>query len=185
MPRYVAFLRAINVGGHVVTMDRLRTLFEEMGFADVATFIASGNVIFTTDETDTAALETRIAAHLQNALGYPVATFLRTDAQVKAIAECECFPQAERETAQGLNVTLLASPLPPDAAESLNRFTTDVDRFHAHGTELYWLCKVKISESTVFQTPFWKDFGKQYPLEGTMRTINTFVRLAKKYPPAG
>ena len=42
--RYAAFLRAINVGGHVVKMDQLRRLFESLGFSDVETFIASGNV---------------------------------------------------------------------------------------------------------------------------------------------
>jgi hypothetical protein len=51
--RYVAFLRAINVGGHVVKMDRLRTLFEGLGFANVSTFIASGNVVFDSTATDT------------------------------------------------------------------------------------------------------------------------------------
>ena len=43
--RYAAFLRAINVGGHIVKMDRLRTLFEAAGFRGVETFIASGNVV--------------------------------------------------------------------------------------------------------------------------------------------
>ncbi len=46
MPRYVAFLRAVNVGGRIVKMDELRRLFAGAGFADVETFIASGNVIF-------------------------------------------------------------------------------------------------------------------------------------------
>ena len=46
MPRHIAFLRAINVGGHTVTMDRLRQLFTGLGLKDVETFIASGNVIF-------------------------------------------------------------------------------------------------------------------------------------------
>ena len=46
MPRLVAFLRAINVGGHTVTMAHLRGLFEDLGFTNVETFIASGNVIF-------------------------------------------------------------------------------------------------------------------------------------------
>lgn len=182
MPRYIAFLRAINVGGRTITMERLRSLFEAMKFADVATFIASGNVIFTTEESDTVALEARIAAHLQDALGYPVATFLRTDAQVRAIAEYACFPQADREDAASLNITLLAEPLPAAAVDILNGFTTELDRFHVHGTEIYWLCSVKISESTVFQSRFWKEFARQYPLEGTMRTRNTLVRLAKKYP---
>ena len=47
MPRYVAFLRAINVGGHIVKMDQLRKLFTQLGLTDVETFIASGNVLFT------------------------------------------------------------------------------------------------------------------------------------------
>ena len=52
MPRFVAFLRAINVGGHVVTMDQLRAAFQELGFDDVETFIASGNVIFSSPAKD-------------------------------------------------------------------------------------------------------------------------------------
>ncbi|HXV86130.1 MAG TPA: DUF1697 domain-containing protein [Gemmatimonadales bacterium] len=70
MKAYVAFLRAINVGGHVVTMDRLRHLFGELGLDGVATFIASGNVVFRTGARNTAALERRIAPHLEDALGY-------------------------------------------------------------------------------------------------------------------
>ena len=49
MTRYIAFLRAINVGGHVVKMDALRRLFESLGFSNVETFIASGNVLFETN----------------------------------------------------------------------------------------------------------------------------------------
>ena len=86
MPRYIAFLRAINVGGHTVKMDRLREIFESLGFANVETFIASGNVVFETTALDTAALETRIAAALQAALGYEVATFIRTEAELARIA---------------------------------------------------------------------------------------------------
>jgi len=58
MTRYVAFLRAINVGGHNVKMDALRALFESMKLASVETFIASGNVIFETNRRDPAALPT-------------------------------------------------------------------------------------------------------------------------------
>ncbi|HLA07538.1 MAG TPA: DUF1697 domain-containing protein [Anaerolineales bacterium] len=57
MNKYVAFLRAINVGGHPITMDRLCEFFEELGFSNVETFIASGNVIFETKEKNTASLE--------------------------------------------------------------------------------------------------------------------------------
>ena len=53
MPRYIAFLRALNVGGHTVKMDHLRSLFEALGFGGVESFIASGNIIFDTPSTDT------------------------------------------------------------------------------------------------------------------------------------
>jgi uncharacterized protein (DUF1697 family) len=69
--RYVAFLRAINVGGHIVKMDQLRKLFEGLRLANVETFIASGNVIFDCGAEDAQKLERRIEAHLQKSLGYP------------------------------------------------------------------------------------------------------------------
>jgi uncharacterized protein (DUF1697 family) len=72
MPRYVAFLRAINVGGHIVKMDALRRHFASLGFDDVETFIASGNVIFQSRSTAAAALERRIEACLEERLGYEV-----------------------------------------------------------------------------------------------------------------
>ena len=78
MAKYIAFLRAINVGGRTIKMDHLRTLFAQMGFADVATFIASGNVIFDSPETDTVVLERTIEDGLQDMLGYRVDTFIRT-----------------------------------------------------------------------------------------------------------
>ncbi|MBK6427791.1 MAG: DUF1697 domain-containing protein [Blastocatellia bacterium] len=49
MSRYIAFLRAVNVGGRIVKMKAaLRSIFEELGYQQVSTFIASGNVIFET-----------------------------------------------------------------------------------------------------------------------------------------
>ena len=50
MPQYVAFLRAINVGGHIVKVQDLRRIFESCAFAGVETFIASGNVVFESSE---------------------------------------------------------------------------------------------------------------------------------------
>jgi uncharacterized protein (DUF1697 family) len=90
--RSIAFLRAINVGGHTVKMDRLRTLFAELGLANVATYIASGNVIFETPKTSTGKLEVQIEQHLQQALGHEVITFVRTVPEVAAIVGYAPFP---------------------------------------------------------------------------------------------
>ena len=64
MPRYIAFLRAINVGGHNVKMTQLRTLFEELECSNVETFIASGNVIFNSPSTNVQQIERQIERHL-------------------------------------------------------------------------------------------------------------------------
>src|SRR5207249_2963529 len=86
MPKYVALLRAINVGGHTVKMDYLRTLFEAIGLSNVETFIASGNVIFDSGSKDTRALERKIEKHLQETLGYEVKTFVRGVAELAVVA---------------------------------------------------------------------------------------------------
>ena len=85
MPRYAAFLRAINVGGRVVKMEALRRFFESLDFANVETVIASGNVLFDASSKSEKALEKKIQDHLHTKLGYEVATFVRSPAEMDAI----------------------------------------------------------------------------------------------------
>lgn len=181
MPRIIAFLRAINVGGHTVKMDTLRGLFEDMGFAGVATFIASGNVIFETAETDAAALERRIETYLRAALGYDVATFLRTDAEVAAIAAYQPFPPAEMAAAQAFNVGFLAEAPDAGAVAKVLAFATDIDAFHVHGREIYWACRTRQSDSTFSNAVLERSLRRP----STWRNLNTVQRLAAKYPSAG
>ena len=68
MPRTFAFLRAINVGGHTVTMARLTGLFEELGLERVETFLASGNVVFDGAKSGETGLRKRIEGHLAKAV---------------------------------------------------------------------------------------------------------------------
>ena len=91
MSQYVAFLRAINVGGHVVKMDRLREIFQATGFTDVETFIASGNVLFDSGSRKVPALESKIELSLKKVLGYDVATFIRSPAELVAVLEHRPF----------------------------------------------------------------------------------------------
>ena len=95
MQRSIALLRAINVGGHTVKMDQLRTLFAALGYANVTTYIASGNVIFETPPTSTEALEAQIERHLRDALGYEVITFIRTAEELATIADYAPFPPSD------------------------------------------------------------------------------------------
>ena len=109
MPRYIAFLRAINVGGHIVKMNPLKGLFESLGFSRVETFIASGNVIFETNNKTPAKLEQEIESALLKTLGYEVHTFLRTDSEVADIAQYKPFRDSELKSVGALYVGFLAA----------------------------------------------------------------------------
>ena len=179
MPRYVAFLRAINVGGsHVVKMDTLRARFEGLGFSRVETFIASGNVIFETRSKDAAGLERRIEAMLEMSLGYEVATFIRTLNEVASIARAEPFPAAALAKAGSFNVGLLKGPLPGASHRRLAQLKTDVDDFRASGSELFWLCIGGQGGSKVSNVVF----ERTLKIKATFRGMRTMERLAARYP---
>jgi uncharacterized protein (DUF1697 family) len=177
MPRLIAFLRAINVGGHNVTMAELRGVFETLGLKAVETFIASGNVIFESRSANSAALERKIESQLLRSLGYEVKTFLRTVPEVAAIARYQPFEESKRKSAAALNVAFLANPVEADAGKALLALKTEVDEFHVQGREVFWLCKVKQSDSKFSNTRF----EKIVQARATWRNVNTVVRLAAKY----
>src|SRR2546422_219512 len=176
-PRLFAFLRAINVGGHTLTMDELRGLFRTLGFKGVQTFIASGNVIFETPSADTKALEQKIESHLRKSLGYEVKTFIRTESELAAIARYRPFDEAQVRSAKAFNVAFLAGPVKAEAKKSLMALKTEIDDFHVHGREAYWLCKKKQSESMFFNVGFERILGVRV----TVRGMNTVVRLLARY----
>jgi uncharacterized protein (DUF1697 family) len=180
MLRLIAFLRAINVGGHNVTMTELRGVFETLGFKEVETFIASGNVIFSSRSKDIGALERKIESQLLRSLGYEVKVFLRTVPEVAAIARYKPFKEPQLSSATALNVAFLADPLSVDAEKSLMALKTEIDDFYVHGREVYWLCKKKQSDSKFSNARF----EKMLKTRATWRNINTAVRLAAKYVPS-
>jgi uncharacterized protein (DUF1697 family) len=177
MHRYFAFLRAINVGGHTVTMETLRRLCESFGLSNVETFIASGNLIFQTDNPDPAALELKIASGLQRDLGYEVTTFIRSDAELAGIAAYQAFAQSERNTAEAFNIAFLSGSLDDTARKKLMSLTSTIDRFVPHGREIYWLCRKKQSESTFSNAVLEKTLG----VRSTLRGGNTIQKMVARY----
>lgn len=175
-PRLFAFLRAINVGGHTVTMDKLRRIFEGLRLEDVETFIASGNVMFTSPGTSLPALERKIATRLEESLGYEVVTFLRTAPEVIAIATYKPFPEARIRGAGAFCVGFLLQPLDAAGKKSLTTLESAIDHFKTHGREVYWLCDKRQGESKFSNTVFEKTTGARV----TFRGANTVAKLAAK-----
>ena len=158
-------------------MSRLATLFEELGFDDVATFIASGNVIFSAKAQDARRMEARIANHLESSLAYEVDTFVRTAAEVAAIGKFVEFDDLVRE-AGALNVGFFHERLPPATARKLASVRTDVDQFRVIGREYYWYSRVGVAKSEVWKLPAVKALKLS---ASTVRNMNTIRRLVAKH----
>lgn len=176
MPRLFAFLRAINVGGHTVAMPKLREIFEDLGLADVETFIASGNVIFTSPSKSLGTLERKIETGLQKSLGYEVKTFIRTAPELMGIAAYAAFPEVRVRSAGAYCIGFLAQPLDAGEKKALFSLKTPIDDFQVHDREVYWLCKTRQAESTFSNVRFEKTTGAKI----TFRGINTVAKLAAK-----
>jgi uncharacterized protein (DUF1697 family) len=173
MARYVAFLRAINVGGRTVKMDRLRELFEQLELTRVDTFIASGNVLFEARGAP-AALEQKIDASLEQALGFPVGTFLRTPDELERLIAASPFAD---ETPGGLYIGFGSRPFADAAAARIKALETDVDRFGVIGREVYWrgiggMGRSKVTGGAV---------EKALTAPVTFRSITTVRKLALKF----
>jgi uncharacterized protein (DUF1697 family) len=170
--RYVAFLRAINVGGRTVKMERLRAEFEALRFRDVSTFIASGNVLFSAASDDTAALEQRIERRLEQALGYEVATFVRTPAELASLVQDEPFQ--DREAGATLWTGFLKSVATADVRDKLRALCTEVEEVDARDREVYWLRRSV--EMAALRTGAKIDKALGAPV--TFRNVTTVRKLA-------
>jgi len=94
MTAFIALLRAVNVGGTgKLPMSELVAMCEALGHGQVKTWIASGNVVFTSDQ-DAAAVKTGLEARLLDRAGKPVGVMVRTAGEMRAVLEANPFPQA-------------------------------------------------------------------------------------------
>lgn len=178
MPRYVAFLRAINLGGALmVKMDVLRQMFESLGFDEVETFIASGNVVFSIKRPSRSqAVERKIERKLLKELGYDVTVFVRTGAEVVEIAKCKPFPKSKIDSRTSCNIVFLPDALDKKLSQKVMHWKTTTDEFRVHCREIYWLRR-KRQRCDFSTVPLEKILRRPF----TVRALNTVERIAAKY----
>jgi uncharacterized protein (DUF1697 family) len=179
MELHVAFLRGMNLGGRRIKNDELRAEFEALGFTDVATFRASGNVIFRPrkGDGDAAALSAEIESGLGEALGYEVPVFLRSGAEVAEIAARQPFDPGTVEASKGkLQVSLLLAKPGAAARKEALALATEEDRLAIEGRELYWLPSGGISESELDLKAIEVALGPD-----TRRTMGTIEQIAARH----
>ena len=173
--RYVAFLRAVNVGGRVVKMAQLRALCESIPLDSVATFIASGNVIFESAKAPVQ-LETLIEEKLMAGLGYEVTTMVRAVPELQAIVKHVTERALEEGGTTRLYVGFLKMAPTAAKAKAAGALSNDSDVLSVKGRELYWICRSPLTESTVAGAKLERLLLGQ----ATFRNFNTVRRLAER-----
>jgi uncharacterized protein (DUF1697 family) len=181
MERYVAFLRGMNLGKRRIKNPELIGHFEAIGLEDVATFRASGNVVFVDPGGEAESkLQRRIEGELDERLGYDVAVFLRSAKGVNAIAAREPFDAKAIKRAAASKgkpqVVLLSKKPTAKAKKALEELRPEDDVMVVEGRELHWLPSVGLSETEVDTKALDAALGK-----GTTRTAGTIEQIAAKY----
>jgi uncharacterized protein (DUF1697 family) len=177
MKRYISFLRAINVANRTVKMDSLINIFSSLGFSNVTTFLASGNLIFETEENNLTLLENIISQRLLNVLGYEVANFLRTGKDLKTIITFFSSENILINSYQSINIAFLTKLPDEKVINKLMSFNSEIDDFHIHEREIYWLCKKKQSQSSFSNTVLEKITQQS----STLRGYNTIRRISELF----
>lgn len=140
MATYIAFLRAINVGGRFAKMAGLRTGLAHQGFAEVQSYIQSGNLRFSSSLTSATEVELALEEALEELCGFTVSTIVRTPAQVSELTRYGQALTADLEGELRRYVTLLKSHPDEEFSARVNGWDVPGEQAHVHGREVYfWL----------------------------------------------
>lgn len=173
---WVAFLRAINVGGRRITNDALCDAVATCGCEAVGAHQASGNVVLR-DGRRREDLVEALEHGLAGELGYPVPVFLRRADEVRSIVEAQPFTPAQLETSAGKRqVMFLREAVPADALPDLHELVPDDEVVVPVGTELHWLPRAGISDSSLPIRTLEDLVGAT-----TLRTHGAVQRLAARF----
>ena len=176
MNRYVAFLRGMNLGRRRIKNPELCAAFEDIGFTNVAAYLASGNVIFDAEDAEADAVAVAIESGLRDSLGYEVPTFLRSADEVREIAGYVPFAEETGERTGKMQVAMLRGEVSKSDRVSVLELSNDADMLELVGRELYWWPKGNFLDSELYLKVVERLLGPM-----TIRTKGTIERLAKKF----
>ena len=179
MTIYAALLRGINVGAkHRMGMSDLAQALRDAGFSNVRTYIQSGNVLFESDGEE-AELRERMERTIERRFGFPVPVIMRTSTELHAILDHCPFTADEVQRAEeisgveSLHVSMLPSPLQPEAVEKLKSFPLGGDRYTICGRDIYLLLQGGVHTSKLVMQIL------KAAASVTMRNFKTMCQLAQ------
>lgn len=173
MTRYVAFLRAINVGSRRVVMNDLAGAVAQLtNVSDVSTYIASGNVLFTS-RAKPAALEAAIEQVVEQAFGFASEAFVRSSDDIAGLlAEQPFGVLLDGETYM---VAFLKSAPSPEQRKAIEARSNDIDTVTVVGRDVHWHLKGSFLSSKL-KPKDWQLLGQP----NTNRNRTMLVKLATR-----
>lgn len=178
MNRYIAFLRAINVGGYrKIKMQDLREMFENMGFGNVQTYIQSGNVLFDTDESDPTALTHSITKKIESEFGHEVPVMIRTPKHLNKLINKNPFHDKHEDPFK-LYVTFFLGSPSPEKQQDIRDLSSDIEKFDFVDGDLLSLIDKKTDQKVNFSNNY---VEKVIGIPGTgrnWRTVNKMLKMA-------
>jgi uncharacterized protein (DUF1697 family) len=177
MQVYVALLRGINLGGHKkIKMDELRASLSAMGFAEVKTYIQSGNVVFKAAKISDKALSSKIEATILSKFGHSISVIIRTAEEIEQVIANNPFLEQPDIDPTKLHVMFLREPPAQSALKQLETFVLKPDQFRSQGKELYFCLPNGIAESAVMKKPIDRTLGVPTTMRN-WRTVNTIQQM--------
>lgn len=174
---HAAFLSGINLGRRRLTMDELRGHFETFGLADVATFIASGNVIFRHEEPDARDLDGALEAHLAEALGFETNVLVRAFRGLEVL-DRDAGVRSGIDDGFNAHALFLREPLGEEGRSALHDLEGPEDRFLALGGDIVWLRRGGLKDTPFPMRALDAAFGV---VPRTQRNLNTVRRMLVKF----
>ncbi len=174
--KYIVLLRGINVGGkNKLKMADLRAMLEAMNFADVQTYIQSGNIIFECAETPNSTLEERIKTQIMETFGYDIPVLALTMDELQNIFSNNPFLTKRNEDITKLHVTILKQTPDNERVDSIKDIKHKADEFEIKNKLIYLFCpdgygRIKFTNNF---------FESKLKVQATTRNWKTITKLVE------
>ncbi|PKK34792.1 hypothetical protein BWI96_20280 [Siphonobacter sp. SORGH_AS_0500] len=172
MPLFASLLRGINVSGHKkIPMAGLKTLYEELGFTNVKTYIQSGNVVFETEQEDQVLIQQKIERTIEATYGFDVTVFIRTAAELQEVINSNPF-----ETTEAVYVTFLAEKPSPERWTNLHSLDLGTEQLVLKNKDIFLQFPDGYGRAKL-SNPFLESKLKVKATTRNWRTINEILNL--------
>lgn len=170
MPKYIAFLRGINVGGRSLKMTELKSCFEELGFTSVTTLLQTGNVIFETSTTQPD-LKATIENELVSKFHFPIKVqILSFDKLKDIVAESPFSPDDNNHR----YVVFFENDLEKQLMNEATEIIDSIETVRIGDSVIYWRVPIGLTLKSGFAKYLTKTKYKNF---NTIRNIKTLYKL--------